>query len=1074
MNKENIESIYPLSPMQEGMLFHSIDGTESKVYVVVLHFSLHGALDVRAFKRAWQQVLDRHAVLRTFFVWKNRETPLQVVRKRVELPWQEQDWRHVPASERDERLNAFLQSDREQGFNLSSAPLMRLTLVQTTQNDYRFFLSHHHMLLDGWSVALLLKEVFAIYQTIRSGASVALEEVKPYREYIAWLRQQDLSEAEVFWRKRLQGFTDPTPLHIDEALEHAQSSMGVYDEQRLQLSRTTTAALRSLAQQHQLTLNTLIQGVWALLLSRYSGKTEVVFGAVVSGRSIALPGIEAMVGLFINAQPVRVQIPPQASLLPWLKELQGQQVQAREYEHCSLRNIQAWSDLVRSQGQSLFDSILVFGNYPLNDLLAGVAGDLEIGNVNFLEGSNYPITTLIDPGEALTIRMSYDAGRFSDTTIAQILKHVQTLLAAFTRNPHQSLAAFSPLTMEERQKLLIDFNQTEASYPADKTFIQLFEAQVTKTPNVVAVQFGQENLTYAQLNRHANQLAHYLRKREIGPDVLVGICVERSMEMMIGLLGILKAGGAYVPLDPSYPQERLNLMLEDSQAPVLLTHSYLRDRFLEYDGQVVCLDGDQSIIAQEEETDLVSGVTVENLAYVIFTSGSTGRPKGVQIPHQALTNFLSSMRYQPGLTEQDTFLAVTTISFDIAALELYLPLIVGACVIVVSREVASDGQMLLKTLANSKATIMQATPATWRLLIEAGWTGSPELKILCGGEALPPDLASRLMRRGLTLWNLYGPTETTIWSSAKRIESDREKVSIGRPIANTQTYILDHNLQPVPLGVPGELHIGGDGLARGYLNRPQLTADRFINNPFLKDAGEKMAVSARLYKTGDLARYLPDGNILYLGRLDHQVKIRGYRIELGEIEAILSQHPNVRQVVVVAHAYGPGDNRLVAYIVLKEGTPPTIGEWRDFLGQTLPNYMIPAAFIVLNEFPLTYNGKVNRKALPVPELDRSTLGSHFVAPRNVTEENLAKIWATVLKLEKVGVNDNFFDLGGDSIMTIQVMIQISRSFQIVLPPVALFESPTVAELADRVEKSLFAEIETMSDEEAELLLASLA
>ena len=1057
MSKENIESIYPLSPMQEGMLFHSIDGQESKVYVVVLYFSLRGALNVHAFKRAWQIILERHSILRTFFVWNNRKTPLQIVRKHVALPWQEFDWRYKPASEQNELLKFFPQTDRRRGFNLSKAPLMRLTLVQTTQNDYHFFFSHHHMLLDGWSVALLLKEVFAVYQAISSSEDISLEKLQPYKTYINWLKQQDLSEAELYWRKKLQGFTQPTPIYLDETLGNTQNSIEAYDERHLRLSEATTAGLQTLAKQHQITLSTLIQGVWALLLSRYSDETDIVFGTVVSGRSIALPGIESMIGLFINTLPLRVPISPQASLMPWLKEIQGQQVQDRKFEHSSLRNIQAWSEMVRSQGQSLFDSILVFGNYPLNDFLKYAVGDLEIGDINFLEGSNYPLTVLIDPSEELTIRMSYNLGRFNDATIVQILKHLQTLLEAFTVNPYRPLSTFSLLTAEETQKLLEEFNQTAVSYPTDKTMVQLFDAQVAKTPDSIAVQYDQDYLTYARLNRRANQLAHFLQKVGVGPETLVGVFMERSLEMVVSLYGILKAGGAYVPLDPEYPVERVAFMLEDTAVSVLLTQAPLIEKLSaiqnlkseSHDFSMICLDSGWSTIAQESSDNPVSGPKAENLAYVIYTSGSTGWPKGVMNEHRGICNRLLWMQDAYSLTQQDRVLQKTPFSFDVSVWEFFWPLLFGARLVIAEPGGHRDSEYLVKLIVEHQITTLHFVPSMLQaFLLDQNIKSCQSLKrVICSGENLPYSLQESFFScLEAELHNLYGPTEAavdvTYWVCQRK--SELSTVPIGRPVANTQIYLLDPQLQPVPIGLPGELHIGGVQVARGYLNRPELTAEKFIPDPFSPDP------KARLYKTGDLARYLPDGNILYLGRLDHQVKIRGNRIELGEIEAILSQLSSIREVAVVAQEYDLGDKRLAAYVVPNQEQSISISQLRNFLSKKLPEYMIPASFTMLDTMPLTPNGKVDRKALPIPELDRSTLASDFMAPRNAIEETLANIWAQVIGLQRVGINDNFFELGGDSIISIQIVTKASQA-GLRLIPRQLFEYQTIAELSSVID-----------------------
>ncbi|MGB7440981.1 MAG: amino acid adenylation domain-containing protein, partial [Coleofasciculaceae cyanobacterium] len=659
--------------------------------------------------------------------------------------------------------------------------------------------------------------------------------------------------------------------------------------------------------------------------------------------------------------------------------------------------------------------------------------------------AKFDLTMFIEDGpQGLTGTLEYNTDLFQAETINRMLGHFQTLLTSIAADPEQRLSELQLLTNAEQHQLLVEWNNTQADYPKEVCIHQLFEEQVQNTPDAVAVVFENQQLTYEQLNQQANQLAHHLQNLGVKPEVLVGICLERSLEMVIGLLAILKAGGAYVPLDPAYPQERLALMLSDSQASVLLTQQKLLDRLPDYQGQILCIDTNWPVTSQNNPP---STTKPNNLAYVIYTSGSTGKPKGVQIPHSTLVNFLKSMEQQPGLTASDTLLAVTSISFDIAALELYLPLITGARLVLVSREVASDGKQLIEQLNSSDATVMQATPATWHMLLVAGWQGNPQLKILCGGEALATDLAEQLLSKGNALWNLYGPTETTIWSAAYQVEESQlaqTSVPIGRPIANTQIYLLDSFAQPVPVGIAGELHIGGDGLARGYLHRPELTDEKFITN----------ASGERLYKTGDLARYLPDGTIEYLGRIDHQVKLRGFRIELGEIETVLRQHRALQQAVVIAREDEPDNQRLVAYVVGQVGEGEITSQLRSFLGSKLPKYMIPSAFVLLEALPLTPNGKIDRRALPVPETVQHVSETSFVEPRSFVEEMLAGIWAEVLGIKQVGIYDNFFELGGHSLLATQVVSRLEKAFQLELPLRHLFESPTLAELAIVIEETM--------------------
>ncbi|MFB2772371.1 amino acid adenylation domain-containing protein [Pelatocladus sp. BLCC-F211] len=1040
--QKNIEDFYPLSPMQQGMLFHSLYAPESTVYREVFSCQIEGYLNISAFKQAWQKLLDRHQILRTFFVWKGLKEPAQVVHKQVKLPWDQQDWRGTESIRQQERIEAFLLAEQQRSFDISQAPLMRLNLIQLTKTCYQFVWSRHHLLVDGWSSSLLMDEVFALYQAFNQDKDLYLKQPRPYRDYIAWLQQQDLTKSEIFWRQRLQQFTATTSLNIDHTSSNLPDENKEYKQQQIKLSTDETLALQSFARQQQLTLNTLIQGAWAILLSRYSGENDVVFGSVVSGRG-GLAGSESMVGVLINTVPVRVYVNPEESLVSWLKQLQAQQNQTRQYEQCPFIEIQKWSDI--PTGQPLFESIVNFHNYPINFSKVEQVSNLKISNIYNFMHPNYPLTVSVKVDSELLLEIFYESDRFESTTITRMLGHLHTLLLGMIANQQQRVKNLPLLTAQEHRQLLVDWNNTQVEYP--QQFIhELFEAQVEKTPDAVAVVFANQQLTYCELNAKANQLAHYLQKLGVKPEVLVGICVERSLDMLIGLLAILKVGGAYIPLDPSYPKERLEFILQDAKAPVLLTQTSLLKGIPQYKSQVVCLDADSQKIAQQSQENLLSELTTNNLAYVIYTSGSTGKPKGVQIPHSALSNFLYSMKQTPGLTQDDTLLAVTTYSFDIAALELFLPIIVGGRLVIASREVASDPMQLSAKIIDSKATVMQATPATWKLLLTAGWSGNHQLKILCGGEALPKYLANQLLHRCASLWNMYGPTETTIWSAASQVETGSAVVSISHAIANTQLYIFDQYNQLVPIGVAGELHIGGNGLARGYLNRPELTAEKFIPNPFSEQPG------TNLYKTGDLARYLPNGQIEYIGRIDHQVKVRGFRIELGEIEAVINQYSGVREAVVIVRETLNDSQQIVSYIVPEIEQKLIITELRSFLESKLPSYMVPTNFVILDTLPLTPNGKVDRKALSAVDTVLPELEETFVAPQTTVEKQLAIIWMQVLGLEKIGIDDNFFKLGGHSILATQVISRINKIFNIELPLRRIFELPTIARLVEIIDK----------------------
>jgi amino acid adenylation domain-containing protein len=1028
---KNVEDIYRLSPTQEGMLFQSLYDPAADVFFRQMVCDLRGALDPEAFEGAWRQALARHAVLRTAFVWEGLEKPVQVVRARVELPWQSHDWRGLAAEEQQARLESLLEADRAKGFNLSSAPLMRLALARLGEEEYRLVWSHHHLLLDGWSKSLLFGEVLTLYGAARGEQAPAPPRPRPFRDYIAWLKAQDSARAEAFWRGALRGFRAPTPLGMDAGARPGDPKRD--DAQQLRLSAEATAAIQGAARRHRLTLNTLLQGAWALLLSSYSGEPDVVFGNAVAGRPSTLEGAESMVGLFINTLPVRARVTPDDSLASWLRRLQEQQAEARRYEFSSLVEIQGWSEVER--GWTLFESIVVFENYPLDLSLAG--GGVEVRDFRFVESTDFPLTVEGRLDGPLSLKIIHDCRRFDAEAARRMLGHIATLLEGFAADPERRISELNILTDEERRRLLVEWNSTAADYPSDRCLHELFEAQAARTPDAAAVEFDGEELTYAELDARSDQLARHLRALGVGPETRVGICVERSLEMVVGLLGILKAGGAYVPLDPEYPHERIALMLEDSEVAVLLTQSSLLEALPAHGAHVLCLDAEADGGFREGEEGPAARPL--NTAYVIYTSGSTGRPKGVEIPHRAVVNFLHSMRREPGLAGGDVLLAVTTLSFDIAALEIFLPLSVGAKLCVVSREVASDGARLASAIESAGATVVQATPATWRMLLESGWEGGPRLRILCGGEALDRDLAERLRARCSVLWNMYGPTETTVWSALRRVGEGRGTVSIGRPIANTEIYLLDAQLRPVPAGVAGELYIGGDGLARGYLKLPAMTAERFVPHPFGRRGGE------RLYRTGDLARYLADGNVEFLGRADHQVKVRGHRIEAGEIEAALKQRETVSEAVVVARDEADGEKRLVAYVVGR-GETETPAALRQFLRTKLPEYMIPSAFVALAALPLTPNGKVDRKALPAPEQSGESEGG-YVAPRTQTEEVLAGVWASVLKVERVGVRDHFFDLGGHSLLATRILARVGELFRVKFPLRRFFETPTIEELA---------------------------
>jgi surfactin family lipopeptide synthetase C len=1066
---ENVEDFYPLSPMQEGMFFHSLYQSESGSYFRQPNCTVYGPIDIAQFERAWQHVVARHAILRTSFVWGELQKPVQVVQRRTELPLEQLDWREFTATEQEQRLRVYLQADIERGFDLSQAPLMRLAIIRLAEEQHHFIWSFHHLLLDGWSVSLVLKEVFAFYHAFSQGQTLRLGRSRPYRDYIVWLGRQNLSKAESFWRRTLAGYTAPTPLLGDKKEQGKPVPSGAYVVQQSSLSASSTGALQALAQQHKLTFNTLVQGAWALLLSRCSGSRDVAFGAVVSGRPADLPGADSIIGLFINTLLVRVQTEADARLLPWLKRIQAQQAEARQFEYSPLVQVQGWSEVAR--GLPLFESLVAFDNFPVDNSLQeqGKADQgLQIGNVGDYDGTSVPLVVAASPGPELQLRLGYDTSRFDADTIARLLEYLQSILESFALDPEQQLSDLQFLTSAERGQLLVGWNDTQTEFPQDLCINQLIEAQAERTPRNVAVTYQDEQLTYRQLNAKANQIARHLRSLGVGPESRVGICMGRSAERVVAILGVLKAGGAYVPLDPATPPERLSFMIADAGVEVLLTEQQLEARFASENTRVVSLDAEWESITgeplkrgrvrrlyermrtrlrdtlQESEANLDQNVSPDNLAYIIFTSGSTGQPKGVAVQHRGVINLLHQMAQAPGMTQTDRALLLTSISFDIAGIELFLPLCVGASIVVAPQAAVTDPRQLSALIAASGVTFMQATPSAYRMMLEGDpdTLRHPSLRVLvAAGEALSDELAARLKAEGRQLWNGYGPTETTIYSATELVES--EPVTIGRPVANTQLYILDEGMQPVPQGVSGELFIGGVALARGYINRPDLTAEKFVPDPFGKVPG------ARLYRTGDLVRHLSDGKIDYQGRIDHQVKIRGFRIELEEIETVLAQHPCVRRAVVTAREQNGGDKQLVAYFTTRtQQEAPAGAELRRFLKDKLPDYMVPSAFVAMESIPLTGSGKVNRNALPAPDQSGSATDSiTFVPPRDTLELQLTLIWEDVLGIGPVGITDNFFDLGGHSISAVRLMAQIQKQFGRDLQLAVLLQGATIEQLA---------------------------
>jgi len=1045
---DGIDDILALTPLQQGMLFHTLYAPESSVYNLQIEFALEGDLDEGALEQAWRTAVERHTVLRTSFVWERVEKPYQVVHHHAHLKIARHDWRALNAAEQDERRRSCLEENRTSLFDLTKSPLMRLALIVLSEHKFRLVWTFHHIILEGWSAVIILSEVWKCYGDLCAHRSPDLPAVRPYAEFIRWLQQKDQSIAEAYWRERLKGFGAPTRLAIDRSIGSAPAEVKRVDSCSFTLSKNFADALKGLARTHRVTLNTVVQGAWSILLSRYSGEQDVVFGAVLSGRPPDLAGVESIVGLFVNTLPARVNVDGDVTLIPWLQALQLDQATMRQYEYSSLMQVQAWRDV--AGGQPLFHTALAFQNW-LGDFPSGqMTPDLQVTELETQETSDQPLTLQVMMGDTLTLNLVYDVERFDRAAVERILTHCRILLEAMAAHPQARLKDLPLLTDPERHQLLVEWNETNTDYPADMLLHESFEAQAARTPDAVAVEYEGRQLTYGELNTQANQVAHYLARYGVGPEVMVGICVERSLDMVVGILGILKAGAAYVPLDPDYPVPRLTFMLDDTAAPLLLTQMRLRDRLSGYRGRTVSLDADWPEIAGERQDDPKVRVSARSLAYVIYTSGSTGKPKGVAVSHRAVNRLVMNTDYVQ-VTSADVMAQASNVSFDAATFEIWGALLNGARLVLVPKDMLLSPQAMSTAIGRHGITTLFLTTALFNQMVEQIPAALGKLHhLLFGGEAVDPQRVRELLDKGppKRLLHVYGPTETTTfasWHLAESVAQSATSVPIGRPIANTKLYILDSRLNPVPVGVAGELYIGGDGLARGYLNRPELTAEKFINNPFSDE------IESRLYRTGDLARYLTDGNIEFLGRIDNQIKIRGYRIEPGEISAVLNTYPSIRDSHVLARRQKSGELSLCAYYIADHtaGNIPTDSELRSFLRERLPNYMVPGSLIRVETIPLTPNGKVDPQGLPDPESDATETGRECVEPRDEMERVLCRIWAETLKLERVGIDDDFFTIGGHSLLAAKLFSRLDEQFGRSLPLSVLFSAPTVRALAER-------------------------
>jgi amino acid adenylation domain-containing protein len=1040
--KRDQAALLPLSFAQQRLWFLEQMNPGSPAYNIPSAVRMKGKLDITALNNSFNEIIKRHEVLRTIFEMVDGQ-PVQTILPELKISIPIKDLTHISKEKQMENVGKIITEDNLKPYDLSKGPMLRILLLKLQEEEYVLCLNMHHIISDGWTLQVLMREVSILYSAFTGGKAAAIAQPPiQYGDYTvwqrAWVQGDTLKKQMDYWVSKLQGAKSVLELPADKQRPPVQGFKGA--RQYLELSPELTKELSELGQKKGVTIFMILLAAIKIIFYRYSGQSEIIVGTPIAGRNRT--ELEGLLGYFVNTLALRTELSGNPSFDEVLEKIRETTQEAYDHQELPFENIvealQPERDLSRNPMYQVCFSYQ-------NDAIPVIhMPGLELESLEVESGtSRFDIELQmwkLDDG----IRgfFEYSADLFESSTIERLSEHFKCLLENIPQYHEKPINDIPYMTQQEKKKILYDWNNTFAEYSKECVH-QLFEQQAEKNPDKVAVVFEDSKLTYRELNSKANQLSHYLIKMGAGPETLIGICVERSFDMLISQLAILKAGSTYIPIDPAYPSERITFMIEDAKMPFIITQQQLADSISGEGTKVICIDKEWESISAESTENIICKVSGVNLAYIIFTSGSTGKPKGVQITHGAFVNFLKSMSKEPGITENDKLLSVTTLCFDIAGLELFLPITTGACVVIAKRETALDGTALINAVKKYGITIMQATPATWRLMIGAGWQGKEKLKILCGGEPLPLDLAGQLLKRSGSLWNMYGPTETTVWSSVCKIEPGVEQILVGKPIDNTQMYILDSDLQPVVIGAIGELYIGGDGLARAYLNRPDLTKEKFIDNPFIENA------DARIYRTGDLARFRQDGTIEVLGRADNQIKIRGFRIELGEIEAVLSKHSDINQAVAAVKDFASDDKRIVAYFTAKnDSSIPMAGDLRNFLKEELPEYMIPSAFVRMEKLPLTPNGKIDRIKLPMPEIVK-TVSTEAVdaVPKNELEKIIAQVWQEVLKVEKVGVNDNFFDLGGHSLLMTKVHLKLKETLKTEITMLDMFKYPTVSSLA---------------------------
>jgi len=1039
--KKNVEDIFALTPLQQGMLFHYLKDTGSSEYIEQLSLRLRGIINAGSVKRAWDHVVQCNEMLRTVYKWEKLETPIQVVQREHEVPV-----RYVEIKEKDEAeklIEEIREKDKAEGIDISVEPF-RVTIVKLSEDEGEMIITNHHILYDGWSSGIIVKEFIEAYESILDGKE-PVKRVKPrFKEYVKWQQGQNKEEQLGYWKSYLEGYEEKTVIAGYGSGEEKKEKTAIYHEE---LEQELKNAIEKVCREEEVTIATVINTAWGILLQRYNNTGDAVFGTTVSGRAARLEDIEETVGLYINTLPIRVKTEGKENIAELLRQVEQDARERESYESLALTEIQG--AFGAGGGESLFDTLVVIENYPIDKRLIDREGKVEVQIGEVKEATNYDITVGVMVRDRIVLNISYKEDKYEIEKIRRLTEHLKNILWEISKNNRKPVKEIEMIGKNEKQQLLYEFNDTYAEYPKDKTIHELFEEQAARIPDNIAVVYEDSQLTYRELNEKANRLARVLRKKGVVPDSIVGIMVERSLEMIIGILGILKAGGAYLPIDPEYPADRIRYMLEDSGTGILLVQRQTRDKTT-YEGEKIEL-GDERLYA-EDSSNLEAFSRPNDLAYIIYTSGTTGKPKGVMVEHKGICNLNKLFSCRLEINETDRIMQFASISFDASVWEIFMAILCGGRLYVTSNDVILNNNNFGEFLEKNHITVCTLPPHYLEYIQNINVKHLREL--ISAGSAL----ASTKMREWNSVTNLinaYGPTEASICSTMLECRG-HQNISIGKPIQNAQIYILDRNSKLQPIGIAGELCIGGEGLARGYLGKPELTAEKFVDNPFLP--GERM------YKTGDFARWLPDGNIEYLGRMDHQIKIRGYRIELGEIESRLLEHEAIKEVVATIRE-DKNDKQICAYIIADKQI--TAAELREHMRLELPEYMMPSYFIQLDRMPLTPNGKIDRKALPEPD-GSIVAGAEYAAPRNEIEEKLVKIWQGVLGIEKIGINDNFFDLGGHSLKATSMMSKIHKELSVEVPLKEIFRIPTIKGLSEYIkghEENIYAAIETVEEKE---------